>query len=1253
MVKNNAFRFTVANNIQDQLQANFKITTTSGTYTWEYNFTKTFAAPALAFGNITISDPTGNNNGNLDPGETATLSIPLNNSGGANSPAGSATLTCTTTGITINNGSAGFNAITAGSSANLTFSISAASSMSQGTLATLNFNATAGAYTAAKTQNLEIGAPTVVTIGTGTSTQAYPLDRYYNYSAFEAIYLASELQYAGTIKSLGFYKASGSDISPIEAVTIYMKNTSESSLSDGTYSTTGYTQVYSGSFTNNATSGWMSVDLSPQFNCNGSNLAILIVKGYQAYTTSYPNWTYTTTTTTRVRCNHSDSAAPTSLTGSTSLPNLQIKIFPDTSILYPPQNLTAVAGNRSVILSWQAPFSGQPLGYKIYKNSALLTTVTGLTYTDTAVVNGTTYSYYLKAVYATGESSPSSTVTATPFNVFETGAIIGTGTSSTGTNEASPINVYYQSLHGQSVYTKAELNAAGVVGSVYISQLGFNITGLPNKTMPNFVVRMKHTTAADVSNWIDNTNLVTVYTNASYTVTTTGYNMLTLSTPFLWNGTDNLLIDTAFGLIGSYSSTGTVQYTSTANGYRFTRSDSADQTNVFSGGSSSSYKPNVKLFLTALSVNPQISVNPTSFSFGSVATGTTSTQNFTIINTGGSTLTGSITTPTGYSVSALSREIKNTLSFSIPAGQNKTYILSFSPVSAISYNGNVTISSNSQTQSNLSLPVTGSGYIPPTISINTNALSATLTTGAESTQNFTISNTGSQALTYAIAVSEADSRDKVISPVKTTGSKSIQGSTLTLDTTEYTPGTTVNWTFTVTNASTDTEWLKEVIVTFPAGVTVNSATNFVGGSGGDLIPDLTTGTGITISWFGETDYEYGLIHGSESATATVNVTIGALLTTPIVLSYTINGDIWGAEPHTLSGEISLACSLPPVEWFTVTPNSGTIAAGSNQTINGHFSAEGMTEGVYNAVLTIQSNDPVHPVKTIPVTMNVSSGNHSPQINLPESFSFDKNGSLTVNFAAYISDADNDPLNLSVSGNIHIQISIIGTQVTFTADQNWVGSENITFGVSDTDLTAYDNVTVIVNPVNVPDWQPVVYPTNPATVYAQVSIEGIPAQLNDLVGAFVNNECRGTGEIVLIDRATAYSTILVNLAASGELVTFKIYSYANDTVYPVQETLTMQTGNVYGSAENPVVLNGTTNIVLTPPQVNLVSYQNSYRLTWNAVPNANNYRIYSCSEPYGTYQLVHTTASLFWEIPVTQQKCFFKVIAEQIDISKGK
>ncbi|HNX37065.1 MAG TPA: S8 family serine peptidase, partial [Candidatus Cloacimonadota bacterium] len=91
-------------------------------------------------------------------------------------------------------------------------------------------------------------------------------------------------------------------------------------------------------------------------------------------------------------------------------------IFPPYTIpitFYPPQNLSAAAGSGFVNLSWQAPLLGTPTGYKIYRNSSLLTTVTGLSYTDNAVVNGTTYNYYLIAAYAGGNSDPTATVSAT------------------------------------------------------------------------------------------------------------------------------------------------------------------------------------------------------------------------------------------------------------------------------------------------------------------------------------------------------------------------------------------------------------------------------------------------------------------------------------------------------------------------------------------------------------------------------------------------------------------------------------------------------------------------------------------------------------------------------------------------------------------------------------------------------------------------------------------------------------------------
>jgi hypothetical protein len=110
----------------------------SGTSTWTHDFTQSFNAPSLAFGNITISDPSGNNNGRLDPGETVSITMPISNSGAATSPTGSATLSCSTTGITINTGTANFAAIAAGGSTNLSFSLSAASSVSIETVATLS-----------------------------------------------------------------------------------------------------------------------------------------------------------------------------------------------------------------------------------------------------------------------------------------------------------------------------------------------------------------------------------------------------------------------------------------------------------------------------------------------------------------------------------------------------------------------------------------------------------------------------------------------------------------------------------------------------------------------------------------------------------------------------------------------------------------------------------------------------------------------------------------------------------------------------------------------------------------------------------------------------------------------------------------------------------------------------------------------------------------------------------------------------------
>lgn len=82
----------------------------------------------------------------------------------------------------------------------------------------------------------------------------------------------------------------------------------------------------------------------------------------------------------------------------------------------PPRNLTAVSSHASVALNWEAPGFADPSNYKLFRDGVLLTTTTDLSYTDTDVINGINYSYYVKAVFANpaGESEASNSVSGIP-----------------------------------------------------------------------------------------------------------------------------------------------------------------------------------------------------------------------------------------------------------------------------------------------------------------------------------------------------------------------------------------------------------------------------------------------------------------------------------------------------------------------------------------------------------------------------------------------------------------------------------------------------------------------------------------------------------------------------------------------------------------------------------------------------------------------------------------------------------------------
>ncbi len=167
-----------------------------------------------------------------------------------------------------------------------------------------------------------------IIIGTGTSASGlYLMYGYYAYAGSEAIYLQPEIGCLGSITNLAYYKGSGTDVNPTQNVVIFMKHTTATTVATGAYDTIGYTRVFTGSFTNNATTGWMDISLDNPFQYNNvDNLQILIAKGPPALTTGYPSYRYTTTSPNYRNRYGYGASIPTSLTQTYYRPNIRLSL---------------------------------------------------------------------------------------------------------------------------------------------------------------------------------------------------------------------------------------------------------------------------------------------------------------------------------------------------------------------------------------------------------------------------------------------------------------------------------------------------------------------------------------------------------------------------------------------------------------------------------------------------------------------------------------------------------------------------------------------------------------------------------------------------------------------------------------------------------------------------------------------------------------------------------------------------------------
>jgi len=121
----NAFGFNVSDNIPDNHYVLFSVDATDGIDNWHSGFSLQGHAPVLEMGAYTISDPLGNNNGKLDPGETVELMIDVNNTGSSEAFEVWAGLSSTDPFITIGTSSMDYGDIQAEGTATQSYEITA------------------------------------------------------------------------------------------------------------------------------------------------------------------------------------------------------------------------------------------------------------------------------------------------------------------------------------------------------------------------------------------------------------------------------------------------------------------------------------------------------------------------------------------------------------------------------------------------------------------------------------------------------------------------------------------------------------------------------------------------------------------------------------------------------------------------------------------------------------------------------------------------------------------------------------------------------------------------------------------------------------------------------------------------------------------------------------------------------------------------------------------------------------------------
>jgi hypothetical protein len=374
-----AFALDVDANIPNNHSVSFLLQSTNGTDVWDSYITIKGYAPVLQYIEYTIDDSNGNNNGQLDPGETAIMTVVVENDGGADAYNVEASLTSSDPYVSVLTSEPQVvGDLAGGATGEASFTVSASEAIPAGYVAelTVAFEADLGVT---QEDVIEILFP----------DYCYPSANCSYGDGFTGfVFDDIDNSNSGCSNSgYGDYTNMSTEIEPGQTYTIQWE--------------TGYS--------NQQACLWIDFNDDKTFDASERLITdFALSNSGQYYNADFtvPNGITSGAKRMRIRANWQNSSADPCEDFSYGETEDYTVIVAGGPLLPPPENLQAeVVNENDVHVTWDAPSSDAFIGYNVYRNGNIIAEeISELEYMDMDLDPGT-YNYQVSAVYDEGMSS--------------------------------------------------------------------------------------------------------------------------------------------------------------------------------------------------------------------------------------------------------------------------------------------------------------------------------------------------------------------------------------------------------------------------------------------------------------------------------------------------------------------------------------------------------------------------------------------------------------------------------------------------------------------------------------------------------------------------------------------------------------------------------------------------------------------------------------------------------------------------------